>query len=166
MWTWLTKWILTHFIHDLDRVESQLYSDSKFMKLLQKIMRLWHFQTFRGQNEKLRKCTLKWILTHFIHDLDRVESQLYSDSKFMKLLQKIMRLWHFQTFRGQNEKLRKCTLKICIILLNDQHRLFMNAPNVTLTLKLTFRQYPAIHTNYIISHCITLQYNHNICHDT
>ena len=28
-------------------------------------------------------------------------------------------------------------------------------------LKLTFRKYPAIHTNYIISHCITLQYNHN-----
>ena len=29
-------------------------------------------------------------------------------------------------------------------------------------LKLTFMQYPAIHTNYIISHCTTLQYNHNI----
>ena len=28
-------------------------------------------------------------------------------------------------------------------------------------LKLTFMQYPAIHTNYIISHCTTLQYNHN-----
>ena len=28
-------------------------------------------------------------------------------------------------------------------------------------LKLTFRQYPAIHTNYIISRCTTLQYNHN-----
>ena len=28
-------------------------------------------------------------------------------------------------------------------------------------LKLTFRQYPAIHTNYILSHCTTLQYNHN-----
>ena len=37
-------------------------------------------------------------------------------------------------------------------------------------LKLTFRNYPAIHTNYIISNCNTLQYNHNIifvlCHDT
>ena len=31
-----------------------------------------------------------------------------------------------------------------------------------LSLKLTFRKYPAIHTNYIISHCTTLQYNHNI----
>ena len=29
-------------------------------------------------------------------------------------------------------------------------------------LKLTFRKYPAIHTNYIISHCTTLQNNHNI----
>ena len=29
-------------------------------------------------------------------------------------------------------------------------------------LKLTFRQYPTMHTNYIISHCTTLQYNHNI----
>ena len=29
-------------------------------------------------------------------------------------------------------------------------------------LKLTFRKYPAIHTNYIISHCTTLEYNHNI----
>ena len=28
--------------------------------------------------------------------------------------------------------------------------------------KLAFWQYPAIHTNYIISHCTTLQYNHNI----
>ena len=29
-------------------------------------------------------------------------------------------------------------------------------------LKLTFRKYPAIRTNYIISHSTTLQYNHNI----
>ena len=28
------------------------------------------------------------------------------------------------------------------------------------TAQLTFRKYPAIHTNYIISHCTTLQYNH------
>ena len=28
-------------------------------------------------------------------------------------------------------------------------------------LKLTFMQYPEVHTNYIISHCTTLQYNHN-----
>ena len=34
--------------------------------------------------------------------------------------------------------------------------------NDLLKLKLTFRQYPAIHTNYIISHCTTLQYDHNI----
>ena len=25
--------------------------------------------------------------------------------------------------------------------------------------------YPAIHTNYIVSHCTTLQYIHNIWHD-
>ena len=30
------------------------------------------------------------------------------------------------------------------------------------TLKLTFSQYSSIHTNYIIHHCTTLQYNHNI----
>ena len=35
-----------------------------------------------------------------------------------------------------------------------------------ITLELTFTQYPAIHTNYIISHCTTLQYNHNIWHGT
>ena len=29
----------------------------------------------------------------------------------------------------------------------------------TYKLKLTFWQYPAIHTNYIISQCTTLQYN-------
>ena len=29
-------------------------------------------------------------------------------------------------------------------------------------LKLTFRKYPSIHTNYIISHSTILQYNHNI----
>ena len=34
--------------------------------------------------------------------------------------------------------------------------------NLGSALTLTFRQYPAIHTNYIISHCTTLQYNHNI----
>ena len=33
-------------------------------------------------------------------------------------------------------------------------------------LKLKFRKYPAIHTNYIISHSTTLQYNHNIWHGT
>ena len=30
------------------------------------------------------------------------------------------------------------------------------------SLKLTFRKYPSIHTNYIISHSTILQYNHNI----
>ena len=29
-------------------------------------------------------------------------------------------------------------------------------------LKLTFSLYPSIHTNYIIAHCTTLLYNHNI----
>ena len=33
-----------------------------------------------------------------------------------------------------------------------------------LHLKLTFRQYPAIHTNYMISYCTTLQYDNNISH--
>ena len=33
-----------------------------------------------------------------------------------------------------------------------------------LYLKLTFGKYPAIHTNYIISHSTTLQYSHNIWH--
>ena len=32
---------------------------------------------------------------------------------------------------------------------------------LTQVLKLTFRQYPAIHSNYILSNCTTLQYNHN-----
>ena len=41
-----------------------------------------------------------------------------------------------------------------------------NHPKNSVSLKLTFWQYPAIHTNYIISHCTTLQYNHNIWHDT
>ena len=31
-----------------------------------------------------------------------------------------------------------------------------------LALKLKFSQYSSIHTNYIIPHCTTLQYNHNI----
>ena len=31
-------------------------------------------------------------------------------------------------------------------------------------LKLKFSQYSSIHTNYIIPHCTTLQYNHNIWH--
>ena len=33
-------------------------------------------------------------------------------------------------------------------------------------LKLNFSQYQSIHTNYIISHCTTLRYNHNIWHGT
>ena len=41
-----------------------------------------------------------------------------------------------------------------------QRNYFRNLENNTL--KLTFRNYPAIHTNYIISHCTNLQYNHNI----
>ena len=32
-------------------------------------------------------------------------------------------------------------------------------------LKLRLRQYPAIHTNYIISHYTTLQYNYNVWHE-
>ena len=35
-----------------------------------------------------------------------------------------------------------------------------------IALKLNFRKYPAIHTNYIIPHSTTLQYNHNIWHGT
>ena len=40
--------------------------------------------------------------------------------------------------------------------------LLMESRNGEIMLKLTFRRYPAIRTNYIISHCTTLQYNHNI----
>ena len=43
---------------------------------------------------------------------------------------------------------------------------FMCARWMVLKLTLIFMQYPAIHTNYIISHCTTLQYNHNIWHGT
>ena len=38
--------------------------------------------------------------------------------------------------------------------------------NKNSALKLKFRKYPSIHTNYIISHCTSLQYNHNIWHGT
>ena len=41
-----------------------------------------------------------------------------------------------------------------------------NADVYCSNLKVTFRKYPAIHTNYIIPHCTTLQFNHNILHDT
>ena len=34
--------------------------------------------------------------------------------------------------------------------------------NLFRSLKLKFRKYPSIHTNYIISHATILQYNHNI----
>ena len=40
----------------------------------------------------------------------------------------------------------------------------VNMVKRTHQVKLTFRQYPAIHTNYIISYCTTIQYNHNIWH--
>ena len=33
---------------------------------------------------------------------------------------------------------------------------------IDVLLKLKFSQYSSIHTNYIITHCTTLQYNHNI----
>ena len=42
---------------------------------------------------------------------------------------------------------------------------FFLASPAACSLKLTFWQYPAIHTNYIISHCTTLQYNHNTWHE-
>ena len=33
--------------------------------------------------------------------------------------------------------------------------------DIIVTLKVKFRTYPSIHTNYIISHSTILQYNHN-----
>ena len=36
----------------------------------------------------------------------------------------------------------------------------------SLSLKLKFNQYSSTHTDYIIPHCTTLQYNHNIWHGT
>ena len=43
------------------------------------------------------------------------------------------------------------------------HRRVLQVYNVIRTnLKLKFSQYSSIHTNYIIPHCTTLQYNHNI----
>ena len=38
---------------------------------------------------------------HVLYDSDRVESQLYSDSKIIKLPQKLTELRHFQTLRGK-----------------------------------------------------------------
>ena len=42
----------------------------------------------------------------------------------------------------------------------------MTPTKLSVLLKVKFRQYPSIHTNYIISHCTTLQYNHNTWHGT
>ena len=53
---------------------------------------------------------------------------------------------------------------------NNLHAKVKNVSSVemfkTSYLKLNFSQYPSIHTNYIISHCTTLWYNHNIWHGT
>ena len=51
----------TCFMHDLDRVESQLYSGSKNITLLQELTELRHFQTFRGK--KLEAATTALLVT-------------------------------------------------------------------------------------------------------
>ena len=45
---------------------------------------------------------------------------------------------------------------------HQQNKLMLRASN----LKLQFRKYPAMHTNRMLYHCTTLQYNHNIWHDS
>ena len=50
---------------------------------------------------------------------------------------------------GEVEPLRMTELIAC-----DEHRM--------LDLKLKSSQYPGYRTNYMVHHCTTLQYNHNI----
>ena len=54
--------------------------------------------------------------------------------------------------------------KVYGYIMSDMVMISEKVPQVhdILLLKLTFRQYPVIHTNYIISHCTTLQRDHNI----
>ena len=67
--------------------------------------------------------------------------------------------------KGYNSKSSSSSAGYCLSGLGELCWLanFVVLKRLILSLKLTFRQYPAIHTNYIISHCTTLQYrpNHN-----
>ena len=65
----------------------------------------------------------------------------------------------------QKSKLNNNAWDIINILWNmihDQTELGDHKISMNIELKLTVRKYPAIHTDYIISKCTTLQHNHNI----
>ena len=49
-----------------------------------------------------------------------------------------------------------------LMLTKQRSRNSKNGKKIRTLLKLKFVKYPAIHTNYIISHSTTLPYNHNI----
>ena len=51
-----------------------------------------------------------------------------------------------------------------LMLTKQRSRNSKNGKTIRTLLKLKFVKYPAIHTNYIISHSTTLPYNHNIGH--
>ena len=52
-----------------------------------------------------------------MYHLDRVEAQIYNGGKTIKSLQH----GNFNLSEVKSEKLRNQTLKLCVILLNDQH---------------------------------------------
>ena len=47
-----------------------------------------------------------------MYDLNTVDSQLYSDSKIIMLLQKLMELCHFQPPRGKQRKDEKTYVRV------------------------------------------------------
>ena len=62
-------------MNDLFKVEFQLYSDSKMINLLQKIMQLWHFQALWGKKWKAEKMD---DITNFVFYFDRSIELVYN----------------------------------------------------------------------------------------
>ena len=73
-------------------------------------------------------------------------------------------IWPVKPFAGAESCLR--AQKNCGELVILPATLYYLSIRCYMCLKLKFCQYSSIHTNYIIPHCTTLQYNHNIWHGT
>ena len=57
--------LLTYFVFDLDRVEFQINSDSKNIKLLHRLMEWWHFQPIRSKKLKAEKTDIEALYHTF-----------------------------------------------------------------------------------------------------
>ena len=63
-------------MHELDRVDSELYNGGQIIKLLQKLTELWHFCPLRGRKGKVEKLDVAPLCNSF----ERSTPRVYNDS--------------------------------------------------------------------------------------